>query len=281
MVYAGRDLADETIRERSEGGRKMAAPPVRVRDKDRLAQFLGWFSLGLGTAQVTAPRAMCRLIGARGKGAAPIIMRLMGLREIAQGVGILARPRPVGWLWSRVAGDGLDLSLLTLTALQNRERRGRTAVAIANVLAVTVPDVLESMQLSRKDGEPKRGMLVRKAVTINRPRDEVQGAWAAAVDLRLKIQEVGGSVTFSDAPGNRGTELAVDFIDAPPAGDLGAAVLKLTGRELATQLSDDLRRFKQLVETGEITRSDSTPDGHLLAEHLRQRAAQPLREAVR
>jgi hypothetical protein len=62
---------------------------------------------------------------------------------------------------------------------------------------------------------------------------------------------------------------------------LGGAVLKLTGRHLATQLSDDLRRFKQLVETGEITRSDSTPDGHLLGEHLRQRAAQPPKGAAR
>jgi uncharacterized membrane protein len=154
-------------------------------------------------------------------------------------------------------------------------------MAIANVMAVAVPDVLESVELSRRGGRPRRGMLVRKAVTINRPRDEVQGAWAAAVDLRLKIQEAGGSVVFSDAPGNRGTELAVDFIDAPPAGDLGGAVLKLTGRAIAMQLSDDLRRFKQLIETGEITRSDSTPDGHLLAEHVRQRPAQPLEEAVR
>jgi hypothetical protein len=259
----------------------MAAPPFRAGDKDRLAQFLGWVSLGLGTAQVTAPRAMCGLIGARGEGTSRTIMRLMGVREIAQGLGILSRPRPVGWLWSRVAGDGLDLSLLTLTALENRQRRGRTAVAIANVLTLAVPDVLESIQLSRKGGGPSGGILVRRAVTINRPRDEVHAAWAAAVDLRLKIQEAGGSVVFSDAPGNRGTELAVDFIDAPPAGDLGAAVLKLTGRDISMQLSDDLRRFKQLIETGEITRSDSTPDGHLLAEHLRQRAAQPIREALR
>jgi uncharacterized membrane protein len=259
----------------------MEAPPIRARDKDTLAVFLGWFSIGLGTAQATAPGAMCRMIGARGEGTSRTIMRLIGVREIAQGVGILTRPRPTGWLWSRVAGDALDLSLLGVTALKNRKYRERTALAIANVLAVTVPDILESTHLSRRAGEPSPGMLVRKAVTINRPRNEVQDAWAAAVDLRLKIQEAGASVVFSDAPGNRGTELAVDFIDAPPAGDLGVAVLKLTGRDLATQLSDDLRRFKQLVETGEITRSDSTPGGHLLAEHVRQRAAQPPEEAVR
>jgi len=259
-----------------------AAPSVRGRDKDSLARFLGWFSIGLGTAKFAAPRAMCRLIGARGDGDSRSVMRLMGARELAQGVGILTRPRPAGWLWARVVGDGIDLSLLTLTALRNKEHRGRTAFAIANVLAVTVPDVLESERHRRRQGRTYPGMLMRKAVTINRPRGEVEAAWtAAAIELHRKIEQVGGHVVFSDAPGNRGTEVAVDFIDAPPAGELGAAVLKAAGSDLATELSNDLRRFKQLVETGEIVRSDSTPDGRLLADQLHQRAAQPLEEAVR
>jgi uncharacterized membrane protein len=88
-------------------------------------------------------------------------------------------------------------------------------------------------------------------------------------------------VSVTGAPGDRGTELTVELWYEPPAGDLGAAALKLTGTDLPTQLADDLRRFKQLVETGEIVRSDGTPDGHLLSEHLRQRAARPLEEAVR
>lgn len=88
-------------------------------------------------------------------------------------------------------------------------------------------------------------------------------------------------MTFAAAPGDRGTELAVEFEHDPPAGDLGAAAQKLTGRDLATQLSDHLRRFKQRVETGEVVRSEGTPDGHLLADHLRQRAARPLEEAIR
>src|SRR5947209_13247609 len=105
----------------------MATVSIRSRDKDPLAQFLGWFSVALGTAQVAAPRAMCRLIGARGKGRAPTLMRVMGAREITQGLGILVRPRPTGWLWSRVAGDALDVALLAVTAVQNPGRRGWTA----------------------------------------------------------------------------------------------------------------------------------------------------------
>lgn len=252
---------------------------IRRRDKDSLTRFLGWFSVGLGSVQLLAPRAMCRLVGASGEGAAPVLMRLMGMRELTQGLGILTRPRPTMWVWSRVAGDGVDLSLLLLIAVNNR--RARTAFAIANVAAVTLPDVMEALDLRRKQGEPQQGMLVRKAVTINRPREDVERAWAAASELREKVLDAHAQVSFADAPGGRGTELRVEFLEAPPAGDLGAAVLKLTGNDLATELADDLRRFKQLVETGEIVRSDSTPEGHLLSGQLKQRPAQPLEEAVR
>ena len=249
---------------------------VRVQDKDSLARFLGWFSIGLGTAQLAAPRAMCKLIGAESDGLSPTLMRLMGTRELTQGTGILVRPRPTTWLWSRVAGDAVDLTMLGLVAVKNR--RARTAFAIANVLAVAVPDVYESRYLSSKKGPVRAGKLMRKAVTINCAREDVE---AAAAELRREVEQRNATVRLADAPGDRGTEVIVEFMYDPPAGDLGAAAQKLTGRDLATQLSDDLRRLKQQIETGQVTRSDSTPGGHALADHLRQRAAQPLEEAVR
>jgi hypothetical protein len=252
---------------------------VRVRDKDTLAQFLGWFSLGLGTAQVAAPRALSRLVGADPDGIAPLVMRAFGVRELTQGTGILVRPRPKAWLWSRVAGDALDLSLLAVVAAKNR--RLRTAFAIANVAAVAVPDVYESRFMSRRTGPVRAARLVRKAVTIDRDRDEVERAWAEAGELRSKVERHGATVSFAAAPGDRGTELAVEFEYGPPGGDLGAAAEKLMGRDLATQLSDDLRRLKQRIETGQVVRSEGAPDGHLLVEHLKQRAARPLEEAVR
>ena len=259
----------------------MAVHRVRARDKDPLAQFLGWFSIGLGTAQVTAPRLMSRLVGSSGDGRAQLLMRIMGLRELTQGVGILVRPRPTYWLWSRVAGDGLDLSLLGLVAARNPGKRGRAAFAIANVLGVAVPDVFESRRLSRLEGAPRSAKLVRKSVTIDRQRTVVEAAWLGAEEVRRKIEKAEAKVSFAEAPGDRGTELAVEFLESPPAGDLGAAALKLTGKDLATELSDDLRRFKQQVETGEVVRSDSTPTGHALVGHLKQRPAQPVEEAVR
>jgi len=258
----------------------VAAHAVRTQDKGSLTKALGWFSVALGTAQLTAPRALCRLVGADDGGRAPVVMRLMGAREVVQGVGILTRPRPTTWLWSRVAGDALDLSLLGLVAARG-EHRVRTAFAIANVAAVAAPDVSESLRLARMGGEPRAAKPIRKAVTINRPRADVEAAWAAASELRDKVDAAGGSVRFADAPRGRGTELVVEWVQEPPLGDLGLAAVKLTGKDLATQLSDDLRRLKQRVETGEVVRSDASPDGHLLAEHLRQRAAQPLEEGVR
>jgi hypothetical protein len=255
------------------------AVDVRVRDKDPLAQFLGWFSLGLGTTQLVAPRAVCKLVGARPEGSAPRLMRAMGMRELTQGIGILTRPRPTLWLWSRVAGDAVDVSVLAAIAAKNR--RARTLFALATVVPIAVADVYESRFLSRKRGEARSAMRIRKAVTIDRPRDEVEAAWNSASELRRKVDEHGASARFADAPGDRGTELIVEFEHDPPAGDLGSLAQKLTGKDLATQLSDDLRRLKQQIETGQVVRSEGTPDGHLLADHLRQRAAQPLEEAIR
>jgi len=256
----------------------MTEQTVRARDKDELARFLGWFSVGLGFAQLAAPRTMCRLVGARADGTAPRLMRIMGARELAQGIGILTRPRPTMWLWSRVAGDGLDLSLLGLTAARNRKRRLRAAAAIANVLPIAAADVLESAHLNRKRGEPVTGRRIRKAVTLAASRDEVEQAWASAHELQRKVEDAGASVSIREAPANRGIELAVELVEDPPLGDLGAAAAKLTGRDLPTELADGLRRLKQRVETGEVVRSDATPHGHLLAEHVKQRPAQPLAE---
>jgi hypothetical protein len=259
----------------------MAVHVVRARDKDPLAQFLGWFSIGLGTAELAAPRTIAKIAGSTGEGMAKTLTRAMGVRELVHGLGILTRPRPTAWVGSRVLGDALDLSLLFLTAAKNPERRRRTAFAIANVVAVTVPDVYETIHLAKKRGAPRSGKLIRKAVTIRKPRAEVESAWLREDELQRIVRETHGAVRFESAPGDRGTEVIVEFELDPPAGDLGIAALKLTGQDPATQLSDGLRLFKQRLETGEIVRSDGTPAGHDLANHLKQRAAQPLPEGVR
>jgi uncharacterized membrane protein len=65
-----------------------------------------------------------------------------------------------------------------------------------------------------------------------------------------------GTVRFQRAPGNRGTEVIVEMEYTPPAGVLGAQIAKLMGQAPDQQLAKDLRRFKQLMETGEIPVSE-------------------------
>lgn len=70
-----------------------------------------------------------------------------------------------------------------------------------------------------------------------------------------------GSVSFVTAPGDRGTEVRVSLQYAPPAGSAGAAVAKMLGEEPSQQVRDDLRRFKQVLETGEVGLSDGSLGG--------------------
>ena len=61
-----------------------------------------------------------------------------------------------------------------------------------------------------------------------------------------------GSVHFDDAGPGRGTRLQVRLQYSPPGGKVGAAVARMLGRDAATEIREDLRRFKQILETGEV-----------------------------
>ena len=70
-----------------------------------------------------------------------------------------------------------------------------------------------------------------------------------------------GSVLFKEAPGERGTEIHVSLTYHPPLGALGATFAKLLGEEPSQQIGEDLKRFKQRVETGEIATTEGQPTG--------------------
>jgi uncharacterized membrane protein len=281
---------------------------------EQLAKALGWFSIGLGLAQLLAPRRMSRTIGVNDS---PGLMRAVGAREIASGVGILSQRRPAGWLWSRVAGDAMDLAMLGNAARVHNDagRRRRIAAATAAVVGITVLDVLTSTQQSQRkateEGRFSSGAVrLQKSITINRSADECYRFWhdferfprfmkhlesvritgenrthwkakapagmSVEWDAELTADEPGrflawqsisgdvdniGSVRFERAPGERGTIVRVEMQYSPPGGVAGAMLAKLFGEEPEQQIDEDLRRFKWLIETGEIPTTVGQPSG--------------------
>jgi uncharacterized membrane protein len=119
----------------------------------------------------------------------------------------------------------------------------------------------------------------RTAITVNRPREEVERLWRSSEHRPPYIDGADAAVTFKDAPGDRGTEIHVDLETSTPGGKLGEVVQKLVGSAPLAKVKDDLRHFKQRVETGEVPRSDGSPEGEQAERKLTQRPAQPLDES--
>lgn len=95
------------------------------------------------------------------------------------------------------------------------------------------------------------------ATIVNEVENELI-AWQSTEDAQVNNA---GSVRFRPAPGDRGTEVRVNLSYEPPAGKAGVVIAKILGEEPGRQVSDDLRRFKQLMETGELPTNDRQPMG--------------------
>ena len=70
-----------------------------------------------------------------------------------------------------------------------------------------------------------------------------------------------GSVNFDNAGPGRGTRVTVNLQYSPPGGKIGARIARLFGRDAETEIREDLRRFKQLVEAGEVPTTSGQPRG--------------------
>lgn len=75
--------------------------------------------------------------------------------------------------------------------------------------------------------------------------------------------ENSGTVRFVDAPGGQGTEVHVHLKYHPPGGSASAVVAKLFGKEPGIQVLDDLRRFKEIMETGEAATVTGQTSGRI------------------
>ena len=292
----------------------------RIANADRgtggesLANFLGMFSLGLGLAQMLAPEGMSKIVGIKDAEGNRNLMRALGAREFSNGIAILSRQQPEKALWSRVAGDAIDLALLGKVMANPDNSRSRALFATANVLAVTALDVMCAKQLSMQprtvanEGADKGIIRTKRSVTIGKSPEECYAFWHNFENLPRFMRHLesvsvtgerlshwkakapagktvewdaetledrpneliswrstadadvynAGTVRFQKAPGDRGTEVRVELEYKPPLGKLGSKVAMLWREEPGQQVMDDLRHFKQVMETGEILFSDAT-----------------------
>lgn len=90
-------------------------------------------------------------------------------------------------------------------------------------------------------------------ITLDRPNEAI--AWRSLEGAMVANR---GVVRFKPGPGGKGTEVHVELKYDPPAGALGAAIAKLFGEEPASQIASDLRRLKQVLETGSVVHSDAS-----------------------
>ena len=116
------------------------------------SRALGLASIGIGLAQIAAPRQVQQLLGLDDKADQRGTLRVLGVRELMHGVSLLAgrKPRTVrAGIWSRVAGDALDSALLSAAATKTR-RPAMFAAVTAMVLAIGVADALCAARSSKK-----------------------------------------------------------------------------------------------------------------------------------
>jgi uncharacterized membrane protein len=246
----------------------------------------------------------------------PLLLRVIGARELASGIGLLAAPTSPVWRWSRLAGDVMDGAVLGSAFFAPGSQRRRLAATAAIVSGIVALDL--------RAGSPRRARLssqalpqsggrraVNESVLINCspedcyaswrnfgnfPRfmqhlDEVEvlddrhSRWRAAApggahvewDAEITVDQPNqvlawrsmpgsqvenhGRVRFLPGPAGKGTLLSVELAYKPPAGGAGALLARLFGEAPSQQVHGDLRRFKQLMETGEIPTTRGQPHG--------------------
>lgn len=307
--------------QRSKSARRLTAVPTskvptQVRravramgQRDVLNRSLGLFSIGLGLAQLLAPKSLGRTIGV---GDQSTLMRLCGMREIATGVGLLSGQAPAAFSTSRVIGDVMDLALLTASLASPQSDPVRVAAAATAVAGVTAVDIYASRR-DLRDSMSRAAQDVPITVTlaINSPPEKIYGFWRELENLprfmqnlesvrqtgdrtsewiakmpgglRLQWQseivedqpnqfiswrtsegsEVNhcGSVRFDPGPGGRGTLVKLEMYYGLPGGRVAHQAAKLLSTAPETVIREDLRRLKQLIETGEVATTRGQPSG--------------------
>lgn len=192
---------------------------TRNAQAQRVARGLGWFSIGVGLAQILAPRAVCRIVGLP---AAPTLTRLCGLRELACGIGILTQDKRAPWLKARVAGDAMDLACLAAAAPFAAADGRRISVSLAAVAGVTALDVYCSRALT--DHRKPSPTHIRTSIAIDRPPEVLYRFWRNLPNLprvmphlkSVKVLDGNRSHWAAKGPGGTSVEWESEIIDDRP-----------------------------------------------------------------
>jgi uncharacterized membrane protein len=198
-------------------GRGMLGGSVK-RESETLLQGLGWFSIGLGLAQLLVPRTIARYTGFS---APPLLVRACGLRELACGVGLLTQTHRAPWLHARIAGDALDLVGLAAAA-PFAAHGGRLALTAAAVGAVTAIDVHAALELERESASSPAH--VKTTIAVNRPADELYRFWRDLANLPRVMPHLKSVRPIADrrwhwvarGPAGVSVEWTADLIDDRP-----------------------------------------------------------------
>ena len=143
--------------------------PLSAQNAHSVARGLGWFSIGLGLAEVLAPRALTRGLGMEGH---EQIMRAYGVREIATGIGILSSTHPLPWIWGRVGGDALDIATLATGLQQDNPKKENVELALVAIAALR--RWMSSVEL-HSHASHSRDMRVRSGVAAVRRSTIIAG----------------------------------------------------------------------------------------------------------
>ncbi len=255
---------------------------------DQVARLIGikdgattrWTLRAMGVREILSGLG---ILAQGGTSAGPVWARVAGdaIDLALLGRGLADGSRQPGRLLAATAAvvgvAGLDV--YAASALSRHEKLQQLAQPIHVVRSITInrqPEVvyqfwrklenlptfmahLESVEdeggTSRGRASAPAGAVVewRAEITIDRPGGTL--AWRSIEGASVPNR---GVVCFKPAPGNRGTELIVELKYEPPGGAIGAAVAKLFGEEPGQQIAGDLRRLKQVLETGSVVHSDAS-----------------------
>ena len=210
--------------------------------------------------------------------------------SIAAGAGLtvygLSRLKRSGWMYAAIGGMLLrrgvsaHCDVYDALGMNTSVDPADTRVALHGSRGVSV---LESVTINRSIEELYRfwrnlenlPRFMRHLESVERITDTISHwkaigpagttvEWDAEIHNEVPNQLIGwrslegadvvsaGSVNFDTAPGARGTRVTVHLQYSPPGGKVGAAIARLFGRDAETEIRADLRRFKEIVEAGEV-----------------------------